>query len=295
MMILLLAALAMPASQHDGQQAPAPAATRQAPDSDQTVPVEKGSRLTLDNQAGDIVVRGWDRNEVRVQARHSSRTTVRVRTTPAVVTISASAERGMPGSVDYELSVPRWMPVKLSGMGAYIQVDDLQADVVAETMRGDVVIRGVSGAITASSLEGEVVIERATGRVQANAVHRGVVITDATGEIAAESISGGVRLSGIRSRSVEVNALSGGITFAGEFQAGGTYRLMTHSGQIVVTTPSLDATVTLRLFSGRFESAFPTETIGTARRGQAITHVAGSGSARVNLETFSGSVRIRKP
>ena len=286
MLTLLMAALI-------GASHPMPAA--QAPDTDQTVAVEKGARLTLDNDAGEIIVRGWDRSEVRVQARHSSRTTVRVRANGPAVTISSrGGGMAVASSVDYDITVPRWMPVKLSGMGAYIQVEDLQADVSAETMRGDVVIRNVTGTITAESVEGEIAVERATGRVQATSVNRAIVLSDITGEIVAESISGGVRMSSIRSRNVEVNAISGGITFAGEIARDGSYRLMTHSGGIVVTAPTLDATITVRMFSGRFESAFPTEQVGTPRRGQAVTHVAGSGQARLVLESFSGSVRIRR-
>ncbi|MBA3885849.1 MAG: hypothetical protein H0X67_08960 [Acidobacteria bacterium] len=295
MLIMLIAALALPApAQARGQQAPPAAAARTAPDSDQTVPAPKGARLRLNNNAGEIIVRGWDRAEVRVQARHSSSTNVRVRSTPAAISISASASRGMPGGVDYEISVPRWMPVDLGGMGAYIQVDDLDADVRAETLHGDVVLRGVSGAIVASSVQGEVSIERARGRIEANAVTRGVTISDATGDIVVESVSGGVRLSAIRSRNVDVSGISGGITFSGEFAADGSYRFMSHSGGITIVTPSLDATLTVRGYSGGFVSAFPGEQVGTPRRGQAATHVIGTGQARVTLETFSGSVRIRR-
>jgi hypothetical protein len=295
MLILLLAALATTPPSHAGPQPPAAATARQAPDSDQTVPARKGARLTLQNNAGEIIVRGWDRDEVRVQARHAPRTSVQVRSTAAAVSISATAERGMPGGVDYEIAVPRWMPIDVGGMGAFVQVDDVQADVRAETMYGDVIVRGVSGAVKASSVQGEVTIERVRGRIDASAITRGVTISDATGDLFVESISGGVRLSAIRSRLVEASSLSGGIAFDGEFAADGSYRFVSHSGGITLTTPALDATVTVRAYSGRFVNAFPGEPVGSPRRGQAATHVIGAGRARITLETFSGTVRIRRP
>jgi DUF4097 and DUF4098 domain-containing protein YvlB len=297
MLILLVAALAAqtPPAPPAGPQPPAAASERQAPQTDRTVSVQKGARLTLENEAGEIIVRGWDRNEIRVQARHAPRESIRIRNTPAAVMIEAESERFVTGAVDYELTVPRWMPLELEGMATYIQVDELQADVSAETVRGDIVIRDVSGVIRASTVEGELTIERVAGRVDASSVNRGVTITDATAEIMAESVSGGVRLNNIRSRAVDASALSGGVTFSGEFQPEGIYRLLTHSGGIAITTPSLDATLSVRMFSGRFDSAFPTKQAGTPRRGQAVTHVAGSGRTRITLETFSGSIRIRRP
>lgn len=297
MLILLVAALAAqtPHAPHADAQAPAAAAARQAPQTDQTVAVETGARLRLENQAGEIIIRGWDRNEVRVQARHAPRDTIRIRNTATAVSIEAESRRFVTGAVDYEISVPRWMPLDLEGMATYIEVTDHQADLNAETVRGDIVLRDLSGVITVSTVEGDLTIERVAGRVDASAVNRGVTITDATADIMAESVSGGVKLVNIRSRSVDASALSGGLTFSGEFLPDGIYRLLTHSGGITITTPSLDATITVRMFSGQFDSVFPTTPSGTSRRGQALTHVAGSGRARINLETFSGSIRIRKP
>ena len=46
---------------------------------DQTVEVQKGTRLELNNFAGDVVIKAWDRDAVRVEAEHSDRDTVEIR------------------------------------------------------------------------------------------------------------------------------------------------------------------------------------------------------------------------
>ena len=56
-----------------------------APETDETVAVPRGARLTVDNFAGDVVIHTWDKNALHVVARHQSRTTVRVRQTPGGV------------------------------------------------------------------------------------------------------------------------------------------------------------------------------------------------------------------
>src|SRR6185503_13841066 len=83
---------------------------------DTTISVSPGTRLKLENQGGDIVVHAWEKNQVRIQASHSRRPHVSVRLSGAVLSLEASADRGPSNMVDYELTVPSWMPLKLGGM-----------------------------------------------------------------------------------------------------------------------------------------------------------------------------------
>ena len=75
-----------------------------APQTDETVAVAKGARLTVDNFAGEVVIKAWDRDSLRVQARHGSRAKVNIRTTPSGVVVTA--QQPTPSSVDYEITAP---------------------------------------------------------------------------------------------------------------------------------------------------------------------------------------------
>ena len=46
---------------------------------DQTVAVQKGTRLDISNFAGEVVIRTWDRDAVRVEVEHSDRESVDIR------------------------------------------------------------------------------------------------------------------------------------------------------------------------------------------------------------------------
>src|SRR5688572_30583415 len=46
------------------------------PGSEKTVDVTKGTRLVLSSQAGEVVVRSWDQDRVRIQASHTARETI---------------------------------------------------------------------------------------------------------------------------------------------------------------------------------------------------------------------------
>ena len=44
---------------------------------DQTVPVAKGTKLDINNFAGDVSIKVWDKDAVRVEVNHSDRGAVR--------------------------------------------------------------------------------------------------------------------------------------------------------------------------------------------------------------------------
>src|SRR5262249_33646119 len=76
LMLLTSLALALPLA----QAAPAPPAPRQsAPQTDETVPVQRGGRLSINNFAGEVIVHTWDKDSLHVVARHQPRTSVRIK------------------------------------------------------------------------------------------------------------------------------------------------------------------------------------------------------------------------
>src|SRR5687768_10929477 len=131
-----------------------PGGPETSPKSDQTVDVTKGTRLVLSNNAGEVTVRSWDRDQVRVQASHSDRERVDIQTADSTLRIRARATRGPSNLIDYQLTVPRWMPVNLSGTYLESTIEGTAAEVTVETVHGNVRVAGGSGTITVRSVEG---------------------------------------------------------------------------------------------------------------------------------------------
>src|ERR1051326_1143529 len=86
-----------------------------APQTDETVPAQKGARLSINNFAGEVIIHSWDKDAVHVVARHQARTKVGIRSTPGGVSITAAATTGPQGSVDYDITAPAWMPIRVEG------------------------------------------------------------------------------------------------------------------------------------------------------------------------------------
>lgn len=276
--------------------APAQDRPQRAPETDQTVQVTRGARLTVENFAGDVTIRAWDRDALRVQARHSSRTKINVLNHPTSVTINA--DQDAPSAVDYEISAPAWMTVHVSGTYNFINIEGMQGEIVAETTQGDVVCKGGTGTIRATSIMGQVTVDGARGRVTASSVNDSVRVANTTGDVSADTSNGSIELSNVASSNAEVNTINGHIRFEGPIADRGRYRFTTHNGGITVGVPeNSNATFTVRTYNGRFSSFLklngpPTSEV---RRGRRTTYTLGNGSAEMELESFGGSIVIGPP
>ena len=280
-------------------QAPAPARAghQEAPKTDETIPVQKGARLTINNFAGEVIIHTWDKDSVHVVARHQSRTKVIIRPNAAGLSIQATGTMGPQGSVDYDITAPAWMPIKVEGTYNFVTMEGVQGEVFANTMRGDIVIKGGTGTITAKSVEGEVQVEGARGKVNVSSVNEKIRITDTSGEITAESINGGITMTGIDSKSVDASTVNGNIIYEGRLVDGGRYSFGTHNGDLSLGVPeNANATFTIRSYQGSFSTDLPLPGVARAdiQRGRRVVTTLGNGSADVSLETFGGSIRVRR-
>jgi DUF4097 and DUF4098 domain-containing protein YvlB len=266
-------------------------------ETDQTVPVQKGARLDLDDCMGEVLVRTWERDAIRVRARHTSRTKVRVDAVGQVVRIDVDSDRGV-GIADFELTVPAWINASIKGNNCFIDLEGLAGSISAETVEGDVNLRNLSGTVDVSSVEGQVTVEGGRGRVQINTVEANIRITKAAGEIVADSIEGDITLTDSQSAAVELSTVEGTITYSGTLQPSGRYLFTTHEGDVVLAIPeNTSATFGVRSFeSGRITTTLPLKQgAAQGRRGQRVVHTLGGGAAQVEIETFEGSVFIRRP
>ncbi len=261
---------------------------------DTTVSVRSGMRLDVSNFGGGIVVHGWSQNSVRVQASHSSRDHVDVVIEGSTVSVKAEGRRGMPQTVDYEISAPAWMELNLHGTYTDIEVDGTQGSVTAETVNGEVKVRGGSGHVTLKSVQGAVSLENAKGHIDLGSVNEDITVRNVSGDIAVETVSGSVTLEGVDAASVEVSTTNGDVQYDGTIKDGGRYSFSTNNGDVSISVPErANATVTVSTFNGDFDSSFPVSVTSTSKHRFSFT--IGSGSARLELETFNGDIKLHRP
>lgn len=264
-------------------------------DTDTTFAANGARALELSNQGGQVVVRVWDRDEIRIQADHSRRTYIEIdRSSDGVIEVEPDAEMGPATVVDFQVTIPRSMSVYLEGMYSDIDVDGVGGDVEVETLEGSVVLRNITGDVRAEAITGEVRLENIDGDVEVESVARGVWVTGVSGEVMVESVSGSIHLEDVRSDRVEAGTVSGRIMFSGDIVDGGRYYFGAHSGQIVLALPDgANALVSAVSLTGKFVGRYPgvPETLNTRKRD---SFTLGSGGAEIEIETFSGGIVIRR-
>jgi hypothetical protein len=263
---------------------------------DQTVQVAKGTKLDVNNFAGDVIVKVWDRDAVRVEVNHSDRETVDLKQGDQVVTVrSRSLRGGRPRSLDYTITVPKWMAVNVSGTYADVDLQGVGGDVTVDTTRGDIKVNGGSGFVSLKSVEGEIALEKAKGRVEVRAVNEGIRLADINGDLSAESTNGSIILDRIDSANVDLYTVNGNISYDGPIRDKGLYRLTTHNGMIAIAVPErVNAVLTVRTYNGGFRSTFPVKTDDQNPR-KRFTVTLGNGSAHLELESFGGMIALRRP
>ena len=265
---------------------------------DQTVNVAKGTKLDVNNFAGDVIIKVWDRDAVRVEATHSDRESVDIKQGEQVLTIrSRSTRGGPPRSLDYTLTVPRWMATSVSGNYADVTMEGVGGDVTVDTTRGDIKVSGGSGYVSLKSVQGEITLEKTKGRVEVRAVNEGIHLADINGDISAESTNGSIILDRVESSNVDLYTVNGNISYDGPVKDKGLYRLTTHNGLIAMpVSEKANATVTARTYNGGIRSTFQLPAGDSSdRRTKRLTLTLGNGSAHVELESFGGTISLRRP
>ena len=271
------------------------AATQGGFQTDTTFTVAQGTRLQVETQGGDITVRAWDRNQVRVQAAHSRRTHVNIQISGALVILEAEADRGPANMVDYTVTVPAWMALNLEGMYTTIDVTGVRGAVTAESLEGDITVKGPAEGLKLETVNGRIIVEGARGVTTLTTISEGIEASDIQGDLIASSVSGNIVLRQINSRAVEAETVSGTIIMDGRMVDGGSYSLLTHSGSVLVTIPDgSNVNIATATGSGSVRATFPLPAADRpSRRRQ--SYRLGSGSATLDIEAFSGSILLLRP
>src|SRR5437899_8922080 len=186
------------------------------------------------------------------------------------------------------------MDLNLSGVYTDIKVDWAQNEITAETVQGEITVLGGAGNVSLKSVMGAVTLEKARGRIDLSSVNEEIRATEVSGDITAETVNGGVTLIQIESANAEANTVNGDITYDGTIKDGGRYRFGTHDGDLRVSVPEkANVSVSVSTFNGEFNACFPVQLTGKTKHRFSLT--LGSGSARLELESFGGDIKICRP
>jgi len=263
---------------------------------DTIVPAPAGARLDVNLMRAGVTVRVWDRREVRVVARPGR---VEVRAADGTVKVRPEFGRGASMGIEratVELTIPRDMDVELDGQMLDADLQGVGGDVNVSSMLGSVRLDGGNGFVRVNALQGSVECAGAEGRIDLESTQGAVTATGIVGELRAHSLNGRLELRGIRANAVDAYSLNGAIDFEGTIAPGGEYTLESHAGNVTVAIPAgTGVTIEASTFGGAFESDFPITLQKSEGGGRTVNLVLGDGKALMTLNSFGGTIRLRRP
>jgi putative adhesin len=181
--------------------------------------------------------------------------------------------RGKRFRVDFDITVPR------------------ECAVEAQTVSGDLALRGIRGPARVESVSGDVEIEDVQGPMRVKSVSGDVECTDYVGAVEGSSVSGDVTIRG-RVRSSELHTVSGDICVDLDPEpAGKESRLKTISGDVEVGLIGTSCSCDFRTASGDLECDIPARVVREGRKDRTVT--IGAGEGRLHVKTVSGDLTIR--
>jgi len=272
--------------------------------------VERGSRIVVRNEFGDIRVAGSDRDTVEAIATNTNGS----QAVPVTISEGSSGNqrvftvspveggRSARQQINLEIKVPRDVELEAIGIRkGNIRVMDLNGGVRLRTDEGNITASRVGspagGLVEVMSPNGSVDLSNINGDVRVVAISSNIAVKCVKGDIAARVMSGVIAVLN-SDGDVDLNVSSGSASFTGAIHSERRYRLKTLSGHVSMGIPdSVGFTAVLSAYGGQIENGFQFSNDlvrPPSRTNRLIIVKHGDGSGRIELDSFNGNVSLRK-
>jgi len=251
-------------------------------------PVQSKPKITVRNSNGRIQVKAWTRNEVMVAWTNPSGKSI-VETEEAGNRVEVSTQAGQDGvsaddsKTDFDITVPVESELNVRTDSGNVTVDSVHGDMTFDTVGANLQLSDVNGYMVVKTIDGSLVCNRCSGKLEAN------------------SISGNVQMIQPSLDSVRVQTSSGNILFDGSFLSRGIYIMKNFSGTIEVhfsSNDSFDVNATSLKGDVINQASFKPDTHGdshpSSKWGHSLFGTMNEGHAKVELSSFSGTIKILK-
>jgi Putative adhesin len=271
-------------------------------------PLDARGTVEVSNVRGSIKVTGWERNAVAVAGSLGADTRLVFEGSASRVVVRAERISegkgwfGWGGSGPNEdtllqVFVPFAASLEVEGVSADIRILGIKSSesLSAESVSGDVNVQAHTDRLDISSVSGDAEFSGRAERVDAETVSGDLRLSGIDGEISTDTVSGRVEIVASKLSKINAGSVSGDMEFDAELIGNANVSIEAMSGEITLSLPaSLSATVNAETFSGSLHSDFPVKVIDEDGPGSQMRGKLGSGDARIELESFSGDIELRK-
>ncbi len=270
---------------------------------DRTLDVQEQGRVDIDVMDGSIIIKGWDKPQVRVVGdvpinEHN----FTFKTKGDRTKIEHSGEHGFwnrsrSGSyAKLTIYAPRNSNFRVDGTSTGYELHNIAGQVRVNTMSGDIELDGGTGSVELESVSGDVIVKGASGRLNLSSVSGDIEASGKAQQFDAQTVSGSIRAKIGKSNDIKLESISGDIEIQLELDEDARLLAGTVSGDIDVSFDSdaINASFDIETGpGGEIENKISNhKTQSNFSFSGSMRFTLGNGDSTVNLETMSGTIEI---
>jgi DUF4097 and DUF4098 domain-containing protein YvlB len=239
---------------------------------------------------GRIEVKSWKNSEVVVAATQASnKVSIDTEQAGARIDVTATiADNAAPAGdleANFQLTVPEETELQLRTQTGLVYVEQVMGDMTLQSVAGEIHLKEVSGYIVVRTTVGSLVCTQCAGKLDFN------------------SISGNAQVLQPGLTSVSLFTMTGNILYDGDFIRTGIYTMKSGKGTVEVHFSGSDsfdlkAQTATGTVDNQAEAYLKPDSHGVRHMASKFTKglfgTVGSGLAKVELSSYSGTIRILK-
>ena len=265
------------------------------------------ARISISNVAGEVRVTAWDRPSVQVGGQlGDGAKPLAITGSDGDLSIKVEPQSGggwfnwgsdnRMGPTLLDVHVPRGATLDVRVVSAPLVIDGMDGGgITVNTVSGRARINARTPSLSADSVSGNIELAGHAAQASLQTVS-GDILAPVLGDRAKlQTISGRIQASGGPWRQLTLSTVSGDVQLAGGLAPDGRLGIDSMSGNVQLQLPAgTSATVHASSFSGDLRSDFGNAQKSEHGPGSKLDARLGNGSGSINVETFSGDLRIRQ-
>lgn len=269
---------------------------------DKTLDAAPDGEVDISNIAGSIAVTGWNRDAVEVTGtlgRNVEKLVFERDGDRVTVQVKVPRKGGRGIDADLSIRVPEKSSIDVSGVSADIVVENVRGVQRLQTVSGDVETESFGNDVSAESVSGDVEVAGNASDTETNisTISGDVALARGSGIVRASSVSGDVIIDEGTFTRAELDTVNGDVVFRSGLRKGGRFSAETVNGELDIEfVGDVSARIDIETFNGSIRNCFGPEPERTSKYtpGLELSFTEGDGDGRVEMATMNGDISLCK-
>lgn len=258
--------------------------------------------VDVSNIDGAITLVGWSRDQVEVTGtlgRNVKELVFERDGDNVTIQVKVPRKSSRGSDADLTIKVPKNSSIDVSGVSADISVEGVRGVQRLQTVSGDVETESFGNDVSAESVSGDVGVEgdKSDTEINLGTVSGDVALAGGAGVVRAGSVSGDVVIDEGAFSRAELGTVNGSVIFRAGLRKDGRFSAETVNGDMDVEfAGDVSARIEVETFNGSIRNCFGPEAQRTSKYtpGLELSFTEGSGDGRVEISTMNGDVSLCK-